>query len=420
MATARTFDDMLNEHLNYDLLKGEVEKKTWLLDNCTKDDTWKGGTIPVPFKGSQASSAKFGGLTATTSVGQSDYVRGTISSYKEFWGSIRLNHTDYIQHDGKVKEDSFLKLWPNELEDFTNHIKNVASIVLLNGFAARATADGDASGNITVDSPERFTLNQLVYVDDDNSSVTSACYIRTINMNTGVLTLYDAVTGGSVVNLSDYTTAQKAKVYFDGTEPGTDAGFTSLRSQILSASLGGSSTLFGQTKTAYPYLQSILRDGSSATDANFLALLFNEYVTIRKRTGGRATKAVMGYKNGAAVMKALEAGKGAYHIDQKSSKVTAYGWEEIDIVGPKGRLSVVLVQEAEEDLVMVLDPKSICFHTNGMFKERVAPDGKKYFEVRGTDGYYYVIDIMCFGELAMFQPSVNGAIHSIDFALSLS
>lgn len=419
MGTARDFNSMLNEHLDYDLLKAEMIKKTWLLENCDHDETWKGGTIPVPFKGAQASSMKWGGLTDTTDVSASQMVRGTISSYKEAWGTLSFKHTDIIQHDGRVNEDSFLKLLPGEMEDFSDYVKSRASIQMLNGFAAKATADGTSGGVITVDCPERFTLGEKLYVDDDNSSVSSAGYVRTINMSTGELTLYDARTSGSVLNLSGYTVAQNAKLYFDGTQPGTDNGFTSLRDQLLASANGGSSTLFGQTKTAYPYLQALNINGSAWTESNILQGLFNAYVKVRQRCGTKAVKCVMSYKLLGAVMKNLEVSKGAYHIDQSSAKVTAYGWEEIDVLGPKGRFTIVAIQELESDVVMFLNPKSIRFHSNGLFKKRVAPDGKMYYETRSaTDGYVYYVDIMCFGELACFAPSSNAIVHSINITLS--
>ncbi len=417
MATDRDFSTMLNEHLPYELLKAEFLKRMWLLENVQRDDQWKGGTLNVPFKGQQASSVKWGGLTTDADIGSSAFVRGTISSYKECWGALKIQHTDLIQHD-KISEASFLKVLPDELDDFMDYMKTRASINLLNGFAALLTGDGDASGNVTVDHPERFNLGEKVYVDDDNSSVSAAGYIRTINSETGVMTIYDARTGGSVINLSGYTVAQNAKLYFDGTQPGTDLGFTSLRSQLLSATNGGSSTLFGQTKTSYPYLQAVNQSGSAFTEDNFIEGLFNKWVTIRNRCTGRPTDAVMSFKNFATAMKNMETGKGAYHIDQKSRKVSAYGWEEVNVGGPNGYLKLVGVQEMEDDIVMIIDPKKIKFHSNGFFKRRTAPDGKQWYEVRGSGGYYYIIDHMLFGELAAFQPSACGVIHSIDFSLS--
>lgn len=417
MATDRSFNDMLNEHLDYDLMKAEYIKRDWLLSFVEKDDTWKGGTIPVPFKGGQASSVAFGSLTDASDIGASTLVRGTISSYKEMWSSLKFNHTDVIQHNGKVKEDSFLKLLPDEMEDFTQKIKELASCQMLNGHKAIVTGNGDSSGNITVDHPERFTIGEKVYVDDDGSSPTSACYVRTINMNSGVITLYDARTAGSVVNLSGYTVAENAKIYLDGAQSN---GFTSLRSQLLSSANGGASTLFGQTKTAYPYLQALNLDGSGFTEDNILEGVFNKYVTARNRCSGNPRNLVASFKNGAAILKNLEVGKGAYNVVAGSNKVSAYGWQEVEIGGPKGMLKLVMVQEMEDDIMLMLSDKGIKFHSNGFFQKRVGPDGLSYYTTRATTGYTYIVDIALYGELAVYAPSSHAIIYDIDFALSES
>lgn len=418
MATDRDFNAMLNEHLNYDLMSAEYMSRDWLISNVERDDNWKGGTIPVPFKGGQASSISFGSLTDSSDIGASQFVRGQITAYKELWGSIKFQHTDIIQHDGKVNEASFLRLLPDELEDFLTFVKERASLVMLNGHAAAATADGDASGNITVDHPERFQLGEKVYVDDADSAVSAAGYVRSINLSTGVLTIYDARTGGSVINLSGYTVAQGAKLYYNGTQPGTALGFTSLRDQLLSAANGGSSSLFGQPKTAYPYLQSLNLDGSAITEDNILEAVFNKYVTARNRCSGNPKDLVASYKNGAAILKNLESGKGAYNVVPNSRKVSSYGWEEVMIGGPKGVLKLVMVQEMEDDVMIMKSEKGIKFHSNGFFRKRTNPDGRSYYEVRGTTGYSYIVDMMLFGELAVYQPSAHAIIHSIDFSLS--
>lgn len=421
MATTRSFNDMLNEHLDYDLMKAEYLSRDWLLSNVERDDEWKGGTIPVPFKGAQASSITFGGLTAAASVGQSRFVRGTISSYKEMWGSLKFYHTDLIQHDGKVNEDSFLKILPDELEDFTQFMKERASCIMLNGYASKATADGDASGNITVAHPERFVIDEAVYVDDDNSSVSAVGYIRAINLETGVIQLYDApVSGGSAINLSGYTVAQNAKVYYSGTQPGTDLGFTSIRDQLLSAANGGDSTLFGQTKTAWPYLQAFNQSGANFTEDNILEGLFNKFSKAKERCANKVEDAVMSFKNGAAVLKNIEVGKGAFNVVPNSRKVSAYGWEEVMIGGPKGLLKVVMVQEMEDDIIWLKSKKGVKFHSNGFFRKRTNPDGRSYYETRETSGYSYIVDMMLFGELACYMPAAQSVIHSIDFSLSES
>lgn len=417
MATSRNFQDMLNDHLSYDLLDAEWTKRDWLYSFVEKDQTWLGGDLIVPFRGSKASSVSFGSLTAAADINQSVAVRGSVTSYKEMWGSLVFNETDLIQHN-RLSEANFLKLLPDEIDRFMDTMKQQASVQMLNGFYAKATGDGDASGNITVNCPERFDINQAVYVDDDNSSVSAVSYVRTINLSTGVITLYDAASGGSVVNLSGYTVAQNAKIYLVGTQPGTAVGFTSLREQLLSAANGGSSTIAGQTKTAYPFLQSINLDGSAFTEDNILEGVFNKFVVARGRCSGNPRNLVCSYKNGAAILKNVEVQRGAYASVPGSNKASPYGWTEVEIGGPKGLLKLIMVQEMEDDVMFLLSDKGIKFHSNGGFRKRVGPDGISFYTTRATTGYTYIQDLCVFGDLVVYQPSAHAVIHSISFSLS--
>lgn len=421
MATDRLFNSMLNEHLTYDLLKNEILERDWLLQNVSKDDGWKGGTLVVPFQGSSASTAKWGGLSSSSDIDQPDYIRGQVTSQKEMWGSILFNHRDLIEHDGKVSEKSFLKALPEVLDDFVKYIKERSSLNMFNGSADVAAADGTVGAGIQVHHPERFTIGEKVFVDDDNSAVSVAGYVRTIDLNTGVIELWTARTGGAIIDLSAYTVLQNAKLYFDGTEPGTDAGFTSLKSQILPASAGGTSTLYGVTKTAYPYTQSITASGAAITVNNITEQIFTHYVKVLNRGSGNPSTLVMSFKNAAAIMKNLELsaglGKGQYHIVPDSSKVTAFNWGEMMIRGPKGLLKIVSVQECDDDIIYFLDMKGVKFHSNGFFRKRVAPDGKSYYEIRNSTGYQYIVDIALYGELVVNRPRSQGALYGVSFTL---
>jgi hypothetical protein len=282
---------------------------------------------------------------------------------------------------------------------------------LLNGaHFATLTESGDASGNITVDHPERFTLGQKVVLDDSDSSPVNG-YVRTINMDTSVVTLYDARTAGSVVNCSGYTVAQAAKVY----QPGAQASsFSSIRDALLSSTNGGSSTLYGQTKTAYPYLQAINVDGSDITAANIIEKIFLKFVTIRQKGKGNPTEAVMSWTNLGYCMAAIENAKGAFNVVAGSQKASQYGWMEI-MVGSvtKGMLKLVGINEADNDTIMLIDWRAIKFYSNGFFRKRKAPDGKEYFEQRATTGYTYIVDVCCFGDLVVQRPSYCGIIYGI-------
>ncbi len=348
-------------------------------------------------------------------------MRGELTSQKEMWSTIQFYHRDVIEHDGKVNEDSFLKLLPGELDRFADEIKKKASIQMWHGYADKQVASdtGTSGGVIKVQHPERFTIGEKVYVDDDDSSVSAACYIRSIDMNTGELTMYDARTAGSVVNLAGYSGAQNGKLYYDGTQPGTALGFTSLRSQLLSSANGGDATLFGQTKTAYPHLQALNLDGSTLNEDNILEGLFNKFVTVRNRCSGMPSKCVMSYKNWSAVLKNVDIKKGAYHQDQGSRKSSEYGWDEIEILGPKGKFSLVAVQEMSDSEIYFLDAKSLKFHSNGMIRRHVNPDGNSYFTSRdATAGYSYLVDLFCYGDLVCHTPLANAVIHSVSFDLS--
>lgn len=92
MATTRSFNDMLNEYLPVELLKEEYIKRDWLMSNANIDEGWKGGQLVVPFEGQAASSVEFGALAASNDISEYDYVRGTISTQPEVWGSLVFNH----------------------------------------------------------------------------------------------------------------------------------------------------------------------------------------------------------------------------------------------------------------------------------------------------------------------------------------
>ncbi len=410
--TVRGFQDMLNDYLPNELLREELIKRDYLLSKVEKDDSWKGGPLVVPFKAAGASSVAFGSLTASTDIAEDKYVRGQVDAQKEAWGSMIFNHRDLMEHD-MVSEQNFLKILPGAIEDFMDYLKNVVSVNLLNGtHFATLTATGGASGTIVVDRPDRFVIGQKVIVDDSGSSPVTG-YVRSIVMDTKTITLYDARTSGSLVNYTGYSVAEGAKCYNDGAQ---DNAFSSLRGALLSSTNGGTSTLYGQTKTTYPYLQAINVDGSDITASNIMEKIFDALTTIRQLGKGNPTDVVMSYKNIGSCMKVIEASKGAFNVKPGSQSASQYGWMEIEVGSvTNGGLKLVGVQEADDDLIMFLDWRALKFHSNGFFRKRKAPDGKEYFEIRNTTGYQYIIDVCLFGELVVIRPSYCGALHTISY-----
>ncbi len=78
-------------------------------------------------------------------------------------------------------------------------------------------------------------------------------------------------------------------------------------------------------------------------------------------------------------------------------------------------LTLVGVQEMDEDVIYALDLSSMKFFTNGGFKKRTGPNGNQYFEVRATTGYSYLVDVCCFGDLIVHKPGVNGVMYGISY-----
>lgn len=412
MGTTRTFNTMLNEHLNYDLLKEEITKRTYILETFEHDDDWKGGTLPVPFKAAQSSSIAFGSLSGSTDISEQSFVRGQITTQPELWGSMVFNHRDFIEHDGKVNESSFLKLLPEIVEDFLDWMKNAVSFTMCNAaYFASLTADGDSSGNITVDRPERFEIGQKIIVLDGNTSAITS-YVNAINLNTGVVNGVTARGGATPTNFSAITVGQTGVVYYDG---GNSVSFTSLRSSLLSAANGGSSTLYGQTKASYPYLQAINVDGSTVTAVNVVEKIFDAYTTVRKLGKGNPTECWVSWKHFGSILKVLEAYKGAFNVMPGSQKVSVYGWSKITVMGVAGPLDIVSLHEMPDTDIFFIDKSAAKIHSNGYFRKRVGPDGLSYFVVRNTTGYQYIQDVCFFGDLVLSRPNRCGILYGISY-----
>jgi hypothetical protein len=290
--TDRYFNELLNEYLPNDMLMEELIKRDYVLNRVAKDEDWRGGDVIVPFRAAQASSVRWGGLTASGNIARSRYIRGKIDEYKEIWGSLVFDSTDLMQHQGaKITEESFLKILPDELEHFMDYMKEVVSISLTAGphFATVTDGTNAATGKFIVDRIDRFLIDQECVVDDGNSPVLTV-YVTNIILDTDEVT-FSATRGGGAVDLSAYTVAQAAKFYHPGAWDGTnDSTFISIRSALLSAANGGSTSLHTKTKTSYPHLQALNLSGSDMNRSNILEKLFTKYVAVRQKTRGKANR----------------------------------------------------------------------------------------------------------------------------------
>lgn len=418
MSTQTTFDNMLNEYLPNSLLSEELMKRDWLLQNVEKDNTWLGGTLIVPFEGAGASTVKMGSLAAVEDVNQAITVRGQITNQPELWGTMKFNEKDLVRH-GKISEQNLLRILPDQIESFIKYIRMVTSLSITNGAVfAKAAGNGTVGAGIKVNRPERFVVGQPVILQDDDTGP-NKYWVKSVNLEDTVdlVVLATDITLATIADLSGFTTANNARFYFDGGETPANR-FTSLKDSLLSATNGGSASLYGQVKTAYPYTQAINVSGAGFTTVTFLDDLFKAMVKVRNKCSGNPDTFVMSWYLYSLVLIALQVEKGPYRMASEMN-TSEYNFGEVTIVGPKGRARIVAVQEIDNDYVMLLDMSAIKFYSNGFFRKRVDPgDGKQYYTIRNTNGYVYVCDIALYGDLVLEHPNRCGIIHDIPAALS--
>lgn len=429
MATTRnaSYVTMLNEYLPNKLLNDELIKRDWFFQNVQKDMNWLGGDSIVPFKGAGATSVKFGGLTAEANITQHKYVRGKMSGYKEAWGSLIFDETDLMQH-GKISEQNFLRLLPDQLEDFMTYMKMVMSINLMSGpHFAKITSVANANvGVIVVDKIDRFEIGQLVDVSD-NTGVAEhfeTLYVIAININTNAITLSLTATGAA----ADLTAAGAAfngvgistsfKCYHDGIlASGVVAnGFTTLSSGLLSVANGGLTNLHGVAKTAYPYLQAVNIDGSAIDATNILDKLFDAWTEVKIRAkASNPSKCVMSFKNLGTIMKLVETDKSPFKVTATQTSASLYNWTEVNITGVRGGFNIVGIQEMDDDLIYFLDMSAFTLRSNGGLKKVASPEGIEYTRVRATTGFKLITDICFMGDLELTAPAKCAVIHTVAY-----
>lgn len=427
---ASTFNSMINEYLPYDLLMKEFQEKNYLLKTANMKEGWLGDNLIIPYQSTQASSVKMGGLTAVADITQSAYVRGQLSGYKECWGSLLFNSRDLLEHD-KISEQNFLKLLPDQLDQMMVFMKELVSTAVLNiqqisDISSITTAGGIATlGVIVVSNPENIRIGQKVLLRD-NAGTEEEAWIISINMNSGSVEVADTA-GGTEYNPALTVTATGGRIYLPDTyNSTTNNGFTSLLMQLLpSGWLGAPATVFGQTKTASPFTQGLVYDAADWTNGtpatgtqgagnlitastDVLAEIFNGLAKARQRKANPTTF-IMSYKHFSAVLTALEYGAGGKTLGsgafKNTSDVVNYaGFSTVNVGSLLGSVKLVAVNEMTDHVILGINESRLDFHTNKGFKIQESPDGLKFYSVRNTTGYQYVIDTCFYGDFVYNSP----------------
>ena len=421
MATlkATTFDEMLNEYLVYsNILEESFRDQNWLLKTSNIIKTWQGGNLIVPFQQSLPSSVKMGGLTAEADIDEATYVRGKLTGYKEIYGALVFNSRDLFLDHGKISEQNFLKILPNQIEQLMKFMKQTTSIQILNGGNiddVRAGYAGANDGLLTTKHPERMNIGLKIHIADGDTS--GDFYITKIDKNTGILTV-SLTRGGAAADMTGYDAT--TKIYIDN---GQNEAFGSLRDMLLPASAGGSDNFAGKVKADSPFAQSVLYDAGGAggtgdwgtatavTGAQLLALVFD---ALRKghQLAAEPECFVMSYLNFSACLLGLELNSGAFK--NVKERVDYAGYSTVTIGGLHGSVELVGIREQADDWIAGVKKSHLDFHCGEkMFSVLTSPDGLKYYTVRNTTGYRYITDIVCNGDFIYSNPWSAVAIHNI-------
>lgn len=412
MGTQTSYSDALRALALPKVLKKDFMGMDYFLKNCESVEDWENDSIEVRFKGNTASSVKLGSLTAQAEINKSRVIKGTISTQPEAWGSLIFNEKDLMRH-GKFSEQNFLKLLPDELDEMLKLMKRNVSLSFTNGpRLATATGNGSVSDGIVVDRIERFEVGMPVVIDDSNSDPLRL-WVKTIDMNSDTLVCSTNVALSDTADLSAYTTAQTAVFYLDGGETSANR-FTSLKDVFLTSGNGGSSSIYGVTKTAWPYLQAINRTGAAYTSTNIHEKLLDDLAVIQRKAGQRDHRVCVSNTHWVSVLKNLETAKGAYRRSDEK-KADLFSWREVEIMGPQGSGTLVNIPEMDDNFILVCDLKSMKIRSHGWFRQIEDPDGNMYYKIRDTDGYKYVTDFAFFGDLVVEKPANNAVIHSISY-----
>lgn len=406
MAATATYGDLLKRYTPESLLENEFAKLSYIWANCEKDKSWRGGTYEIPLLEAGFSSVQYGSLASSSDIAEMDVALGT-QTMKELWGSILVREADLYRHGDM--EQSYLKIMPEKIEEFVKFMQEQVSSGFLQGTRiALATANGDASGNITVDKPYLFRKGMKVSVDDDNSNESTG-YVRSININTNVLVIYDARSGGSVVDLSGYTTAQNAVVRIVGSGSET---FTSLPTYLLAAANGGTDTIYGKTRASYTTLQSLNASGSAYTVSTLLDDILGHFYTFTEKRGSIFKEAWVSYGVFKNIVKGLENNRRYSTLDKKAG----YGWQSVDIMGAEGMAKIVALREMPNDKIYFGDVKKVKFAGAEPFKRKMY-DGKEFFMVRGTTGPEMISDMALRGDF-IIKPNEWGCVYSLPAAVA--
>lgn len=414
MSLTQSFSTMLKNYRPTNILKDEVKKRDYMFRTVKKDQKWKGGRYQIPVHTAVASSVKFGALTASDDIAETEATLAYETNYREIFHSLIFNLRDLDSGDNY--EGSFIKVMMDTIEPAARFFKEVISHNLLLGSKIDTlTSNGTALGVAAVTFPERFERDQKVILRN-NDPAAAAYYVIAIDVESKTVTL-SASRGGSAADISAFTTAKASAIYYDGSvNTSTGAlqnGMNNMRSALLSSSNGGDASLHNLTKASYKQWQAHNQDLSGATSETLLEELFKAWVMTSRIGRGMPTEILLSFDNYHHIVNSLETNTRFRVSDMKAD----HGFSSVKITGPDGALRITALREMDNDIAPIVDWNSMRLAGMRFFEPVKSPkSGDPVYEVRAASGYQYIMDVKFYGNLIFYHPSYNGIGHSISIS----
>lgn len=485
MAVKGLFGTSLNELTKLPNLLNRYCRDTWIWKGMIIDRKWRNGDkgntgvtgaldgtgkYMVHFEAGQRSSIQANGeLVPKGKMAQPTYVRGSIDYYKRFATAISMNQEDIWQQMNPTQRDTYITYKAStEMERNKKNFMHQLTYNMLNGRRwMKATATGTSGGKIKVDMPANTTIGERLDLvtevaggtstKGDIHLITKDCWVRNIDINERELTLYNARTGGSAVNTTlhatvtgnDNNTDRETYLALPGVVEGnvgskpTDNGFTSLRDQVFTvAKGGGKDSLFGQDKKLYPYLQTILHDGTgvnsmqkfieAVTRAYFDLVMHGQPIgvapgnstnnvesgnmSIMGRNTGRV-QAVMSLEWFYVLQRYFMENRGSYFKQTTGKTVNYFDSSRFTFTAVEGTvLDAVGVKAMPNDIVYIIGTGALRFATLNLIQTYKSPmDGVEWFIDReDSTGRNYILDLSFYGDLILQRPAGVAGIYGLD------
>lgn len=444
----RSWQAAVNDKIDGPMILNKLKRNLWI-KKLMEEKGWigtgeldGGGSLPrnskvIAFLGSETHATKIGAFQDPDKIQIADPIRGLVESFVDMTGSMRVRQNDIKAHQGKGLVTSLLGKFDKQTDHAMSGFNLAIEDGILNGSVISTVSSiaSCASGLLTLDSVEKIGIGMGVQLGgSDATSKGGEFFVTAVNKNTGVCE-FSATLGGGAANLTNYVASTAALTYVCvngsvSTSTGLVAyGFDSLQSILLSAANGGGSTYLGKTKTAYPFLQAMNKDGSEMTASDMLPRLFEYYhkdiaLKTRHPEGVKPSDVMLSPLNYAIALISLEQYKGAFYRNT-DAKANPYGWESITL-GSKtsgGELRLNRVENLGNTIIPIVNMDTFALTSmNGIeFIEdpNNAGNDKYWYVVRATTAaaYTWVLDFVLSAQFVCGNPESNAIIHSVSMSL---